>query len=165
MEVLAKHRVNYVLIGGIAGLVHGASRVTVDADVVPETTPENLERLLDALAELDAAVFVSPERQAVEDGLPWEVEVLHKGAPALLEAEAWHFTTTGGRIDVVLEAAGVGGYEEHRAGADEFDVFGVRVAVAGLDDLIASKQTLGRAKDASILAELQELRDQGAEPE
>lgn len=163
MRVLAEHGVNDVLIGGIAGLVHGASRVTVDAAVVPEATPENLERLLDALADLDTAVFVSEERQAIEAGPPWGIEVLGRGAPGLLETEAWHFTTTAGRIDVVLDATGVGGYEKHRARAAEFDVFGIRVAVAALDDLIASKTTLGREKDASILAELRELREGGAE--
>lgn len=163
IRALAEHGVDYVLVGGIAALVHGASRVTVDADVVPEATPENLERLLDALAELDAAAFVSEERLAMEDADPWEIDVLRKGAAGLPEAEAWHFTTAAGRIDVVLDAAGVGGYEEHQAGADEFEVFGIRITVAGLDDLIASKTTLGREKDASILAELQELRDSGTE--
>lgn len=162
MRVFAIHGVNYVLIGGIAALVHGASRVTVDADIVPEATPENLGRLLDALTELGAAVYVSEERLAMEAGPPWEIEVLRKGAPGLLEAEAWHFTTPAGRIDIVLDAAGVGDYEAHRTRADEYDVFGVRVTVAGLDDLIASKAALGREKDAPVLAELREFRDANA---
>lgn len=51
-----------------------------------------------------------------------------------------------------------GSYEDHLGGAEAFEVFGIRVLVAGLDDLISSKETLMRGKDTSILSELRTLR-------
>lgn len=158
LRALHKSGVEYVLIGGVACLVHGASRVTVDADVVPARDLENLARLLDALESLDAAVLISLARSELEAGAPWEVDALRRGPEALLEADAWHFTTEAGPIDVVLTAAGIGTFEEHLGRAETLDLFGVRVRVAGLDDLIGSKEALGRTKDLSVLDELRRLK-------
>ena len=48
LEVLERHRVAYVVIGGYAAELHGSVRRTVDIDVVPRTTLDNLERLAKA---------------------------------------------------------------------------------------------------------------------
>ena len=45
LEVLERHRVQYVVVGGYAAELHGSVRRTVDVDVVPRTTADNLERL------------------------------------------------------------------------------------------------------------------------
>jgi len=55
----------------------------------------------------------------------------------------------------------VGGFEAHLDGAETFEVFGLEILVAGLDDVITSKETLARDKDTSILAELRSLRPDG----
>lgn len=154
--------VDYVLIGGVACLIHGASRVTVDADLVPARDSANLACLLEALRAVGAAVFVAPDRAEMESGDPWEVETLRAGHDALLEADVWHFTTDAGPIDVVLTAAGVGDFEEHLAKAEVLDIFDMQIRVAGLDDLIKSKETLQRAKDLSVLDELRQLRAERA---
>jgi len=146
LRALAVHGVEHILIGGVAALVHGATRVTVDADVVPEPSQENLNRLLAALRSIGAAVFVPAERLRMEASQPWE-------------AEAWHFTTSHGPLDVVMRGAGVGGHAEHAGRCVPMSLFGLQVLVAGIDDLIAAKQSLGREKDLSVLAELIELRD------
>jgi len=152
--VFDAHGVSYVLIGGIACLMHGASRVTVDTDVVAATDRENLARLFAALRDLDAAVLVSEHRMAMEDGDPWEVDTLRRGPGALAEAETWHFTTDAGALDIVFNAAGVGDYHRHLPRAETRDVFGLQVQVAGLEDLITSKESLRREKDVSVLSEL-----------
>ncbi len=158
LRALDDHGVDFVLIGGIACLMHGASRVTVDADVVAASTQRNLGQLFAALEDLGAAVLVSVRRREMEDGEPWEVEHLRRGPEAMAEVDAWHFTTDAGPLDVVFAAAGVGSYEDHLDHAEPFEVFGIRVLVAGLDDLISSKETLMRGKDISILSELRALR-------
>lgn len=139
--------------------MHGASRVTVDADVVASTDRQNLTRLFHALGELGASVLVSERRMEMEDGDPWEVDSLRRGPEALGDAEAWHFTTDAGPLDIVFEAAGVGGYHDHLPRAEVHEVFGTQVHVASLDDLISSKESLLREKDSSILAELHALRN------
>lgn len=163
LRVLASHDVDYVLVGGLAALTHGSTLATADADVLPRLDGANLDRLLDALEELDAAILLSHRRVAMEAGEPWEVADLNeKGADALASAEAWHFTTASGPVDVVVNVTGVGSYDAHITATEERAVFGLRILVAGLDDLIASKEATMRPKDEAILRELRELRDEHA---
>jgi hypothetical protein len=54
---LDAHRVDYVVVGGIAVQVHGHVRMTNDLDLIPSPTPENLKRLAAALRELQARVL------------------------------------------------------------------------------------------------------------
>ena len=48
---LQNHEVRYVVIGGIAAVLYGIPRATFDLDILIEATPENAQRLLDALLE------------------------------------------------------------------------------------------------------------------
>lgn len=57
LRALAEHRVDYVLIGGLAVQTHGHVRTTIDADLIPAPDPANLERLASALRSLDALVL------------------------------------------------------------------------------------------------------------
>jgi len=46
---LSSHEVRYVVIGGIAAVLHGVPRATFDLDILIDPTPENAQRLIDAL--------------------------------------------------------------------------------------------------------------------
>lgn len=70
------------------------------------------------------------------------------------------FTTTAGEIDVVLEPSGIGGFEQLQPLALDFEVFGIRLQVAGLDDIIASKEASGRPKDRAQLGILHQLAEE-----
>jgi predicted nucleotidyltransferase len=48
---LQKHKVKYVVIGGIAAVLHGVPRATFDLDILIEATPDNAEKLLKSLLE------------------------------------------------------------------------------------------------------------------
>ena len=54
LETLARHGVDYVVIGGVATQVHGHRRTTMDLDLTPDPEPENIRRLSAALEELEA---------------------------------------------------------------------------------------------------------------
>jgi hypothetical protein len=54
IETLDRHGVDYLLIGGVAGNVYGAQRLTQDIDCIAERSVVNLTRLAAALRELDA---------------------------------------------------------------------------------------------------------------
>lgn len=56
-----------MLVGGLAATLHGSPVTTQDADICPERTPENLERLAAAMRELRARI----RTEGVEDGLPF----------------------------------------------------------------------------------------------
>ncbi|XXY53339.1 hypothetical protein WME91_19605 [Sorangium sp. So ce269] len=54
LGVLARHQVDFIVVGGVAAVIQGAPVNTFDLDVVHARTPDNIERLLGALRELDA---------------------------------------------------------------------------------------------------------------
>ena len=62
---LARHHVRYVLIGALAARLQGFPRLTADADITPDRSRDNLERLAAALRELDARVYT----ESVPEGL------------------------------------------------------------------------------------------------
>ena len=58
LQTLARHGVEYLLVGGLAARAHGARRQTADVDCVPNTTDENLTRMAAALVELNGRLRV-----------------------------------------------------------------------------------------------------------
>jgi hypothetical protein len=58
VEVLDRHGVEYLLVGGVAATAHGAERLTADADTVVRRTTENLDATAAVLRDLDAHLFV-----------------------------------------------------------------------------------------------------------
>jgi len=51
LAALGRHQVDYIVVGGAAAIAHGSARLTQDLDIVYSRTPENLQRLVKALAE------------------------------------------------------------------------------------------------------------------
>ena len=47
---LVRAKVDFILISGMAAILHGSARVTFDVDVVYSRTQDNIERLTTALA-------------------------------------------------------------------------------------------------------------------
>jgi hypothetical protein len=136
LRALALHRVDFILIGGLAVQAHGHTRTTQDLDLVPEPSSANLARLLSALEELGA-------RQVGATG-PGQ---LHLPTTGVVELD-----THAGGVDVHLDPPGAAPYRALRSRALELNV-GVGVLVAGRDDLIAMKRASGRPIDrGDILA-------------
>jgi hypothetical protein len=67
-DVLDRHNVEYVIVGGYAAQLRGACRPTTDVDVTPAMTKENLTRLAAALRELHAGIRVDE----LPEGLPFD---------------------------------------------------------------------------------------------
>lgn len=156
-RVLTSHRVDFVLFGSMAAVLRGVSLRTEDADLVPGRSAENLQRLCDALNTLAPRWRVEgfPEGLKI-DGR--RLEPRH----FLGDSIAVGLVTSLGPIDVVLTPAGFEqGYDALAPRAATLDVAGAQVLVGTLDDLIASKELLGRAKDAEHLWLLRERRDAG----
>ena len=89
-----KHKVRYVVIGGIAAVLHGVPRATFDLDILIEATPENAQKLLDALLEanLGTASLVTAEELLAheitifQDRVRIDVQTL---TPGLEFEDAW----------------------------------------------------------------------------
>lgn len=149
IRLLGRHEVQYVLIGGLAAVTHGSPIVTVDIDLCYAREEANLERLAAALSEAHA------ELRGAEPGLPFRLD-----ARTLKAGDAFTFTTDLGWIDVMATPAGTEGYEDLARTAEPFELFGHRVLVAALDDLIRMKRAAGRPKDLIELENLGALRDE-----
>jgi len=133
---LARHDVEYVLIGGLAVQAHGHIRTTQDADLVPAPGPPTRARLAAALGELGA-------RPAGKGEAPpgWSL------AEALDRAGTLRLDTDAGGVDVHREPPGAAPFAALRARAMVLEVAEVPVVVAGRDDLIAMKRASGRPID------------------
>jgi len=148
LEVLERHRVRYVVVGAFAALLQGVGVVTGDLDVTPAADEENLAALAAALTELGGAIRVS----AGESVAFWP------DARQLARAQVWNLTTRFGDLDLVLApAAFPQGYEQLAPVAQRVTLADrpVIVAVARLEDVLASKQSAGREKDLASLGLLQ----------
>jgi len=69
-DALARHRVEYLFVGGIAARAHGARRLTYDVDCLPASSPDNLDRLATAMSELHARLRVEGLSDAEATALP-----------------------------------------------------------------------------------------------
>jgi hypothetical protein len=150
-EILAsldRHGVRYVVIGGLAAILHGAPYVTTDVDIVPEEARRNLERLSAALRELNARIRVAGE----EGGVPFGHD-----ADSLARVRLWNLVTDRGNLDIAFEPSGTRGYEDLRRDAVQMTVRGVDVPVASLADVIRSKEAAGRERDRAILPTLRRM--------
>jgi len=148
LEALDRHKVAYVLIGGLAAVYHGSPFPTEDADITPQTDRANLERLAAALVELDARIRTDAEPA----GLPFTCD-----ADSLAALETVNLTTAAGDLDLTFEPAGTAGYDDLRRDATRTDLYGVTVQIASLADVIRSKQAANRPKDQRVLPTLREI--------
>jgi hypothetical protein len=147
-EVLDRHKVTYVLIGGLAAVYHGSPFPTEDADITPATDRANLRRLAAALRDLNARIRM----ESAPEGLPFVFD-----ANSLAAAETWNLTTDAGDLDLSFAPAGTRGYADLRRDAASVRLYGVAVRVASLADVIRSKQAANRLKDLRVLPTLREI--------
>jgi hypothetical protein len=149
LDVLNRHQVDYVVIGGFAALVHDA-RIppTQDVDVAPSARLENLDRLSEALRELGARIRTA----AAPDGLPFE----HSGT-SLSGVVIWNLVCAYGNFDITFQPGGFPeGYAELITRAHRVRIAATEVTVADLADVIRSKEAAGRPKDLRALPALYE---------
>ncbi len=102
LGVLARHRVAFVLIGGAAIQSHGLRYDTRDMDVTPDTTPENLAALGDALNELDCRLITDPADEGSWVPLPPD----YFTERSLRSASLWNLATRHGQLDLCFTPAG-----------------------------------------------------------
>jgi hypothetical protein len=146
VRVLNAHGVRYVVIGGVAALVHDLPvPATVDIDVTPDRDFENLGRLADAFEDLEAGLLTAEEagtwfpRRPVEN---WS------------SYDTLHLMTRLGALDIVFSPDGAPrGYDDLADAAEEQsvladDAIAFVVSVATWERL---KAAAGRAKDLEHL--------------
>lgn len=150
IAALNRHGVRYLLIGGLAGRLHGSPSITNDTDLSYARDQDNLVRLAAALEELQARL------RGVDEDVPFILDAL-----TLERGQNFTFDTTAGPLDILGLPAGTRGYEELSANAVAMDMGeGLIVAVCSLDDLIRMKRAAGRPKDRIELEVLTAVREE-----
>ncbi|TME79227.1 MAG: nucleotidyltransferase [Chloroflexi bacterium] len=151
IRLLGRHEVRYVVIGGLAAVTHGAPLVTQDVDICYARDPDNLRRLGTAVREVHATL------RGVDADLPFTID-----DKTLRAGDAFTLSTDIGWIDLLGTPSGTEGYEDLARTAEAFTLFGYRVLVASIEDLIRMKRAAGRPKDLLLVEELGALLEEGA---
>jgi hypothetical protein len=135
-----QHEVKYVVIGGIASVLHGVPRATFDLDILIEATAENVQRLLTAM---ESAGFGSATMTNVKDVLANEITVFNDRV----------------RIDVQTRTPGIS-FQDAWNRRKTITYNGQKFFILSKDDLIRSKRACGRDIDMEDVR-LLELPDDG----
>lgn len=157
VECLDRHHVSYVVIGGVAAMLHDVPiEETLDVDVVPKRETKNLKALANALKEMEARLRVPGEPAGIEVPLD---ERSFRNVSTLT------FITRHGPFDVLFEPSGAPGYADLQKRAVVLERFDTEIAVASIQDLVTMKRATGREKDAAHLTILlQFLRELNEKP-
>jgi predicted nucleotidyltransferase len=157
LEVLTRHVVEFVVVGGSAAGFLGASRLTEDADCVVRRERANLDNLASALRELHARLRVARMSDEEAKALP-----VHVDGVMLETTENSTWTTDAGPFDVLADLKDLEGrsvpYEELLTRSMIVRGDGFSVHVASVDDIIAAKTFANRDKDREALPELFEIQ-------
>ena len=145
---LVSARVKFVVVGGVAGALHGSERVTTDLDIVYDARDDaNLEALATLLRGWNAYL------RAVEPGLPFIMD-----AQTIRAAPVLFLTTREGDIDVFDRIDGVGDYVSAAKHSELVDAFGMEFRILDLPSLIRAKRATDRPKGREALIELELIR-------
>jgi len=129
------HDVKYVVIGGIAAVLHGVPRATFDLDILIEATSDNADRLLEALLE---AGLATASLTSAEDVIANEVTIFKDRV----------------RIDVQTATPGIT-FKTAWKRRKTITFYDQSFFILSLEDLIASKRAAGRAVDMEDVRLLQ----------
>jgi hypothetical protein len=146
LQRFADAGIEFVVVGGYAGVLHGSALVTNDLDVCAVLSPENVDKLRGALADLHPVHRMTPQKLSFLEHPP-------EGTPLV----NLYLETDGGIVDILSRILGVGDYARLRQNAVEISLFGRRCSIISLDDLIAAKEALGREKDLLAAKELRAI--------
>jgi predicted nucleotidyltransferase len=145
LSALGDERVEFVVIGGVAAIAHGARRTTLDLDIVPRPLHENYVRLAAALERLGV-------KGRIDDG---EFQSLDPLDPVdLARSRNMSLPTSAGQLDVLNRTLGSPSFDELVKRGRALSIAGIPVIVVGIDDLIAMKLAAGRPRDLQDVADM-----------
>jgi hypothetical protein len=150
---LSTHKVDFIIVGGVAAALHGAARATYDLDIVYARAESNIARLVSALEPLH------PYLRGAPSGLPFRFD-----ADTIRRGLNFTLTTDLGDLDLFGEIVGGGLFENLVQDTDVIALERHQVRILTLERLIATKRAAGRPRDHDALAELEVLLEERHRP-
>lgn len=147
LQRLVEQNVEFVLIGGVCGVMHGVALVTLDLDICCRFSRDNLRRIETAVRDLH------PRHRLAADRLPLTItEELCDSLKNLYLATDW------GVLDCLSEVSGLGGYDQVLRHSISLQMSFGQLRILSLDALIAAKEAAGREKDLYAVRLLRALK-------
>ena len=145
---LQQHKVEFVIIGGLCGIMHGVTLVTTDLDICCRFVPENLYRIQAAVKDLH------PYHRLAANKLPLELtdELCSRLKNLYLQTDV-------GKVDCLSEVKGVGDYETVLRNSVLFKMSYGEFRILGIDAAIASKEAVGRERDLAAVRQLRAIKE------
>ncbi len=144
LETLSKYEVDFIIVGGVCGVLHGAPVTTFDLDIVHSRTQENCFRLLSALQELEACYRGRQDQRLKPD-------LAHLSSPGYQL-----LMTRFGPLDLLGTIGAGRSYGDLLQHSDEIEMGNLRLRVLSLEKLIEVKEETGFDKDKAILPVLRQ---------
>lgn len=148
IERLCDANIDFVVVGGFAGMLHGSTLVTRDLDVCTILSPDAIARLREIFRDLRPRHRFTSQKLSFLDN-PDPGTALNN---LYLETEL-------GPVDLLDSIKGVGDFERVRRASIEIELFGRRCRVISVEDLIAAKEAMGRDKDMIAVKELRAIME------
>jgi len=146
LERLVKAGVDFVIVGGFAGVVHGCTYVTQDVDICCDFSAANLLALQRAISDLDPVHRMTPGRKKLQ----------------LTEQTCGQFKnlyldTKIGQLDCLSFIDGLGDYNQVKRASRLIEVENVKMCVMSLEALIKTKRALNRPRDREAILQLEAI--------
>jgi hypothetical protein len=148
--------VDYVVVGGMAVILHGYLRATADLDLVIGLSPANCKRAMAALASIG---FQSRLPVAIDDFADPRKREEWIEQRNMLVFQLWDPNNPMRSLDIFVKEPIA--FHSLLGDAASKDIDGMVVRVASIEHLIEMKQAAGRARDLDDIAKLQQIRDEG----
>ncbi len=144
LKTLLEHKVDFVLIGGFAAVVHGSTLVTQDIDICCAISNDEIGKLRMALKDYHPVHRMNPNFTPSFLDYPIEFE----GVKNI------YLKTDLGVLDILSETRPAGDFFDLKARAIEIPLYGYICKVISIDDLIKVKSSMKRPKDLQVVEEL-----------
>lgn len=147
LKFLIKSPLDFVLVGGLAAVIHGCNQTTRDIDICLILSPEKIQALRGMLRPIHPKLRTSKEKLSFLE-FPKE----------LTDVKSLYLETDLGVLDAISHVEGIGGFYDVLKHAKEIRLFDGICHVISIDDLIKSKKALGRHRDLIVVEELEAIK-------
>jgi len=147
LERLVNAGVDFVIVGGFAGVVHGCTYVTQDIDICCDFSVANLLALQKAISDLHPVHRMTPKRKK-----------LRLTEQTCGQFKNLYLDTDIGQLDCLSLIDGVGDFQQVKKASELVKVEDIQMFVLSLDALIKTKKTMKRPRDKEAILQLEAIR-------